>query len=112
METGVEGALHIAQDALDQGKMGLTWVVHEEADLSNGVGKFSQSQCEVLHCIAPARLRYPKGSATKSPSITDSLNRELTGLLESSWGDSQPCWPAGADQPHIVTITGASHRSV
>ena len=48
METDRKGALHIQEDALDQRKVRLTRIVHEQADLLHWICKIRSGQREVL----------------------------------------------------------------
>jgi hypothetical protein len=42
VEAGGETALHVPEDTHDQGEMELSQIMHEEADLLNGVGVNSE----------------------------------------------------------------------
>jgi hypothetical protein len=105
VETGVEGALHIVQYALDQGKAGLSRVVHEEAYLLNGLGEVGPSQLEVLQSASQTSVL--RGVNNR---VTDHRRQLGPSHPESPWGDTLPCQPAGADRRRIVAMTGASHR--
>ena len=56
METGRKGALHISEDALDQRKVWLTRIMHEQADLLHCICKIRTRQGQVLKSTGEAAV--------------------------------------------------------
>jgi len=67
------------QNPLDECKMWFPGIMHEQADLLNGIGQIRTSQSE-----APTILLYSEGSATGGPSIADSLDLLPNGIKVES----------------------------
>jgi hypothetical protein len=47
-ETEMGGALHIAKNAFDELEVGISWIMHKEANLLDSVGKIRTCEGEVL----------------------------------------------------------------
>jgi hypothetical protein len=80
VEAGGKCALHVAQDALDQRKMRLVRIMHEEAHLLHGVHKVRPGECEVPQGTSEATIS--EGLATTVPLEADSLARVSTRVVD------------------------------
>jgi len=77
VETGRKGALHISEDALDQRKVWLTRIMHEQVDLLHSICKIRSSQREVLKCAGktPVLGGIGDGRTLSGREIGTSVNR-------------------------------------
>jgi hypothetical protein len=51
-ETKVGSALHIAKDAFDELEVGVSWIMHEEANLLDGVGEVGRVRVRYWRALA------------------------------------------------------------
>jgi hypothetical protein len=55
-ETKVGSALHIAKDAFDELEVGVSWIMHKEANLLDGVREVSTCEGKILEGTGEASV--------------------------------------------------------